>query len=389
MDVAEYRKKYEEELERDAKEQLSYRAHVDKFKASADNTMAITDASVGAQNSVGLPDEEDVIESVNIIRNKAEEAQLRILALRGISVEIGKSAQLIDMTLDLLRDATEPAELRRTALAVLQMLSFSSPLFTSKRPEYVAALRTIVDDQDAELRQQAMEILAQEKDEYVQRRLVEGLEDPAKALLPPEKAVQLLGYDIHAEYFPFLKEMVKNPPNATAKQEAVRLLAADASSKDLLTEILTDKSEDQEIRRTSAIALQSLAPEEFRGHARGIALDEDESDGLRATSISALDHFDQPESLGMAPALGDTAFDERIAELREKAASEDLRRAAEMYIKRRGALPEAAPAAEPKLEMKVGPEIEPEESTNPLKIVVNVVRSFIKGLRSPDRERRK
>ena len=57
------------------------------------------------------------------------------------------------------------------------------------------------DDPDPELRQRVLGILMREKDGYAQKKLLEGLKNPAKALLPPEKALQLLSYDVHAEAY--------------------------------------------------------------------------------------------------------------------------------------------------------------------------------------------
>lgn len=386
MDVAEYRKRYKEELARHAQDQISYRDYLNRVKAPAEESASFS-LSETSSTSVGLPNEDDVVESIRIIRNKAEQTQLRIEALRGISTEIGKSEERIDMTLGLLRDASEPPELRRTALAVMQLLSFSSPLFPSKRPEFFEVLRGLVNDPDSELRQQAIRTLAQQKDEYVQRLLFEGLEDPSKALVRPEEALALLAYDIHAEYFPILRNIVKNPPSTTAKDQAVRLLAADPTSTELLTEILTDKGENPKIRRTSAVALQSLAPEEFRAYAREIALDENENDDLRATTITALGHVAQSASFAIEGVSDHDALDERIAELKETGSSDELRRAAALYTMRRGARSGPAPTADtkPSRQMQAPQTTAAEASDNPLRIAIDVVRSFIRGLLSGGR----
>src|SRR5437667_255576 len=86
---------------------------------------------------------------------------------------------------------------------------------------------------------------AGDEDEYVQRRLIEGLERRSKALVPAAKAVQLLGYDVHAEYFPLLRQIVRQPPTRAAKREAVRLLGADPASKQLLLDLFKDKRESR------------------------------------------------------------------------------------------------------------------------------------------------
>lgn len=319
MDVKEYRKQYEEKLGRAAAQRTSYRDFLDKSRAVPERLEAFA-------LSEGSEDRGAVEESLQIFFDGDEDLQVRIVALDGISLEVGESRELIDVVLGLLRDEAQPPQLRRAALRVLQQSSFKVVTFNPKRPDYLAVLRSIVKDPDPELRQRVLEALALEKDEYVQRRLLEGLEDPSRALVTPEKAIQLLGYDIHAEHYPLLREIVRNPPNPRARQEAVRLLGTDATAKDLLAEILGNKSEAPEIRVTSAVALQSLAPAELEAQARQIVLDDDEDDDVRATSLSALDHFASQERLSR-----DAAFNERVHELRQKSTSRQLERAASRY----------------------------------------------------------
>ncbi len=115
--------------------------------------------------------------------------------------------------LTVLRDRDEPIKVRLAALAALQAASFSVVAFESCRSDYIATLRAIADDPDPELRQRVLGILAREKDGFAQKKLLEGLEDPEKALVPPEKALQLLGYDVHAEAYGSRARSSANPPN--------------------------------------------------------------------------------------------------------------------------------------------------------------------------------
>lgn len=319
MDIKEYRKQYEEQLGRAAEQRSSYRDFLDRSKAVPERLEAFA-------LSEGSESRGEVGDSLEIILNGNEDLQVRIAALDGISIEVGEDPELIDMALGLLRDGAQPVELRRAALRVLQQSSFNVVTFSSRRPDFLAALRSIVEDEAPDLRHKALETLALEKDEYAQRRLLQGLEDPSRALVAPEKAIQLLGHDVHAEHYPFLQEMVRNPPNATAKREAVRLLGADPTARELLSEILASKGEDPEIRTASAIALQSLAPDEFEAQARRIVLDDEEDDDVRATSLSALDHFASQASL-----KSDSTFDARVHELRQTSTSRQLERAAARY----------------------------------------------------------
>jgi HEAT repeat protein len=269
--------------------------------------------------------------AVAALPDRGRDVPSRASALRSIGMGIVEDPGLIDAVLGVLRDDTEPAELRKTALSVLQQSSFSAVVFAPKRPEYLAALRSIVDDRDAELRRRAIGILAREKDEYVQRRLLEGLERPSKALVAPAKAIQFLGYDIHAEYFPLLREIVRHPPSRAAKREAVRILGADTSSRDLLADLLNDKRESREVRNISAIALQTLAPDQFEAQARRIVLDDDEDDQLRSTCLTAMAHFGNPAALSR-----DEELTRHVEQLWRRSASPQLKQATRGYMSKYG-----------------------------------------------------
>jgi hypothetical protein len=319
MDVSEYRRQFEAEFEQAARQQPSFRDLLERSGRGAGR------ATVAA--SLGPPADDDLTAAVAVLRDDAADEQLRSAALQVISSAIDGRPELIDTLLEVLRDAARPADVRIAVLDVLQQISFRIAAFPGKRPDYLATLRSIIDDPDAQLRQRAIGILAREKDEYVQRRLIEGLEDRSKALVPTEKAIQYLGYDVHADYFPLLRRIVEHPPNRAARTEAVRLLAADPSSTDLLLTIMSNKKESPDVRRTSAIALQSVAPGQFEEQARRIVLDDDEDDQLQAVSITALTHFANPETLNQ-----DDELTRRVEQLRSESPSREVKQATASYL---------------------------------------------------------
>ena len=299
MDPSEYRNQYQEELQRQGEGQTGAREFVD-------NSMLLSQ-----------------------IRDQSEEPARRAAALRASGRDMGQRDESIDLLLELLKDKAQPHEVRAAALQVLQTLAFTSSLFMAKRPAFLATLRSIVDDPDTQIRQAAIEILALEKDEYVQRRLNEGLDDPSKALVNPEKAIQLLGQDVHAELYPRLREIVQNPPNPAAREEAVRLLAGDPESKDLLVELLRDKGEEVKIRTLSAVALQALDPGEFSEQAKQIVVDDMDEESLRLTGLNGLTYFGDRQSL-----IPDREFDQALERLRNESTSSQLREAADRYLNR-------------------------------------------------------
>lgn len=217
--------------------------------------------------------------------------QQRVKAFAEAPLAVCQTDENLQASLKILRDRNEPIKVRLAALQSLQAASFSVIEFESCRGDYLAALREVVDDPDPELRQRALGILARENDSYVQQRLLDGLQNPEKALVPPEKALQLLSYDVHAEAYPIAREIVKNPPNPDAKREALRLLAADASSAPVFEKLMVDKKEEREIRQISAAALQAVKPKKFHDRARELLLDNKEFDDIQATALTALTQF--------------------------------------------------------------------------------------------------
>ncbi|HEY0762441.1 MAG TPA: hypothetical protein VGD61_08685 [Pyrinomonadaceae bacterium] len=236
----------------------------------------------------------------------------------------------LQASLDVLRDRQQPIKVRLAALQSLQAASFSVIEFEPHREDYLATLREIVDDPDEELRQRVLGILAREKDAYTQQRLLEGLQDASKALLPPEKALQLLSYDVHTEAYPVAREIVNAPPNPEAKREALRLLSADAKSAPVFEKLLRDKDEDRDIRQMSAAALQAVKPKQFQEQARELLLDDKEYDDIQATALTALAQFGDEKAV-----VKDQKLMKRVDEL-EKGKSAKVKKTAKRFLSRYG-----------------------------------------------------
>lgn len=233
----------------------------------------------------------------------------RVKALSRLGVTLCKNKEAFDAALKVLRDRAEPVTVRRAALAALQAASFSVVAFQQFRARFLAALRAVMEDEDPELRQRVLGLLAREKDGLAQQRLLAGLKDPAKALLPPAKALQLLAYDVHSDTYPVARAIVSDPPTEEAKREALRVLAADATSVDLFESVLRDKSQSADIRQLAAAALRGLAPARLQAHARALVMDEGEPEELKVVGVTALTAF------GEGALAGDTELQARVSRL--------------------------------------------------------------------------
>jgi len=241
--------------------------------------------------------------AASIAANSKRTVRARVAAAAEAPLALCESDKDLQAMLNVLRDRSEPVKVRLAALQSIQAASFSTVAFESCRGDYIAALRSIADDPDPELRQRVLGLLAREKDGYAQKKLLDGLKDPAKALVPPEKALQLLSYDVHGQAYSASREIVRRPPSEIARREALRLLAADATAAPLFEKLLRDKKEQRDIRQIAASALQALDPDKMQKHAREILLDKADYADIKATSLTALAQFGDEEMIGKDKAL--------------------------------------------------------------------------------------
>ncbi len=227
----------------------------------------------------------------------------RVAAMAEVPMEVSQNDEGLRSLLDVLRNGAEPLKVRLAALQALQAANFSVNSFGSFRGEYFAALRKVAIDPDPELRQRVLGILARDKDGFAQKRLLEGLQHPDKALVSPEKALQLLSYDAHAEAYSIARDIVSKSIDEPAKRQALRLLASDATAAPIFEKVLRDKEEFAQNRQISASALQSLKPKRLQLHAREMLLDDSEYDDIQATSLTALAQFGDDDAVAKDEAL--------------------------------------------------------------------------------------
>jgi hypothetical protein len=240
---------------------------------------------------------------MSIATNPSKHVKERVAALEEAQLAVSYHDENLPEVLRILGDENEPAKVRLAALQALQTASFNVVAFAPVRGEYMATLRKVAKDPDPELRENALGVLARRKDGFAQKKLLEGLQDPEKALLPPEKALQLLSYDPHAEAYQAAREILRRPPNDDSRREALRLLSADAKASPMFEKLLRDKSEPLEIRQLAAAALHAINPEKLQEYAREIVLDPSEQDDIQAASLAALTNFGDVKAIRNDKAL--------------------------------------------------------------------------------------
>lgn len=258
-------------------------------------------------------------------------AKDRIEALAQAPSAVCETDENLQAVLAIILNQDEPVEVRLAAMDTLATAAFSVVAFESCRSDYIATLRKVADDPNPEIRKTALSALAAGKDGFAQKKLLDGLKNPDKALVPPEKALQLLSFDVHAEAYEEARKIVENPPSVVARQEALRLLAADAKSAPLFEKLLRDKNELREVRQLSASALHALNPDKLQKHAKEILRDNAEYDDIQATSLSAVTQFGDDEAVAK-----DSALMKSINRISTKAASAKYKRSARQFLSKHG-----------------------------------------------------
>lgn len=265
--------------------------------------------------------------ALSIATSARRSVKERVAALAGTPQAVCENDDNLQAVLSILRNKEEPVEVRLAALQSLQSAAFSVIAFESCRTDYIATLREVAQDPEPVIRRRVLGILAREKDGFAQKKLLEGLKNPEKALVPPEKALQLLGNDVHAEAYAAARAIVSKPPNEAARHEALRLLAADATSAPMFEKLLRDKDELREIRQLSASALQTLQPDRLQKNAREMVLDKSEYDDIQATSMTAITQFGDDEAVG-----NDKALMKGITRLSSKSKSAKYKKSARQFL---------------------------------------------------------
>lgn len=322
MAKSEYKKRFENEINNAETRQKSLLKNL-----TSPATGLLPQDKVELLTKIAFASNDTELRSILAIAADIQEpAQARALALSRLNPSIGDRPGLLKYLIDLLLNKEEPFIVRIQALKVLQQNSFRAAKFKAWRPEFLNALRIILSDDSAELRVSALEILAQNKDEFAERVLIDGLRNSAVALVPPEFAIQLLGNDIHGEHYSLLKEIVITPPNEQSKIEALKLLAADGGSKDFLIPFFTNKAEPAEVRTVAGIGLQNLDPKGFAELAANVILDAGENEQVKAVCINAIS-----QSVDYRLFNGER-LQQKVEELNQSSLSEEVRKASGNYL---------------------------------------------------------
>jgi len=227
-----------------------------------------------------------------LTKDKSESLNERSSALKKIKPALFKNADYISQLIEILQDKSEPATLKLDIIEMLVSVSFSNPAFNANLPQFKQALRQLMSDKDEALRQRAIELLAGYNDEQAQKILLDGLNDPAKARMPKDKAIQLLALDPKSGFETATRKFLHPDEKPEVQREAVNALASDAGSQEQIKKLFEDKKTDKHVRLSAMAALNAFDPKQFQASLKKSVMDTDEHPDIKVASLSALSFHD-------------------------------------------------------------------------------------------------
>ncbi len=308
------------------------------------NTTKPIDERLEAAKSMGnFTEPADIKKALAIFRDENQPEIIRSYAFSSVAGLVLSDEALMQDAIDALKAGEGEGQIALSALRILQLAEISSPdMMERHTASFKDALRTVVDHKNKNLRSIALEILAMEKDEFAQRRLLESLENKGEELIEPEVAIQFLAYDLHANYYPVLRQIAQNPPNQIAKREALRNLGTDVESKDMLLETVMNPEEDPEMRHAAVTALITQAPELAVDSSKRIIIEEngEHLDELKTALLNTLVYTekratsDRPENLFLETVSAES-FNQELQRLKVSPGSAELKEMIDIYLNNR------------------------------------------------------
>jgi HEAT repeats len=265
-------------------------AERDSFLSKLESTAAKTEAAPLEAEEMARPAPAEEPPALTVLRDKTQPAATRLEVIEHLGLHIAGFGETVEALLAIVQDPEDDPEVRLAALRVLGSAAFQVVRFRPYEQAYRQALRNLVGDPDARLRDAAVGILAGRHDREVQQVLLDGLKGTGALPVERERAIQLLAEDDHLDNLPWLKELYESGSD-DARHEAVRLMGSYPEAAETLETILRDKDESSEVRQQSAASLRNLAPERFETAAKDIATDETDHPDVRTTSAQAVEHL--------------------------------------------------------------------------------------------------
>jgi hypothetical protein len=292
-----------------------------------DTRLATADRVAAVRDVNALP-AQDAARAFDLAFDTTAPLEIRTTALRLASRRLirDSSAQQTLFNTLLIRDtALQPLAFRRAAMHQLQLLLVARPA-TNAEP----TLRTLTSDSDPDIRNAAITRLAMRGDPASRQRLIDGIRQPQRAVLPEAEALGVLAPRPDSAVIALAQELLTTRPDGPTRTIAARIAAGAETGRRELFRLLGDARTSTQLR---IVALQALIVYDAAAIARAtapIVTDESASDSLRVAIIEALRH--RPLTEGSAEAA---ALRSRIDQVNRTTRSTAVRAAATRFLDER------------------------------------------------------
>jgi hypothetical protein len=277
-------------------------------------------------------DAQQVVAFIQVARDPSESAIVRATALGKLGPHLHEQMELVTAMAAWVQDPKTPQLLRRASLLQLRQHWFTLSVGPA-REALLGTMRGLLRDPDIEVRRVGFGVLAAEGDDITQRLILEGLNDPQKALLQAPEAVPLLGLHLRADFYPTLYRLVLDPPDPVTRLESIRLVGGYPPAHDTLGTYVRDRRQPEDVRMAAAATLHANDPEGFGDRILPVVEDETATDRLRVYGIRA-EMLRRESRSFRASRKGPDRFDAAMDRLARQSRSSAVRQAAAQYVAR-------------------------------------------------------
>lgn len=312
-----------ERLKRDLEQQVSAaEGERDRYLSALAETASTGDATASGEST---GDQEPAL---TILKDKTLSAETRVEVIERLAAGISRRDNYIEALLAIVQDGDDAPTVRLAALNVLASAAFQVARFRLHEQAYQQVLRNLVADDDASLREAAVDTLAVQHDPEVQQTLLAGLQGNGPLPVARERAIQLLAEDDHLDNLPWLQQLYSSDSD-DARQEAVRLMGSYTAASETLEGVLRNKDEATQVRQQSAASLRNVAPERFEVVAKEIATDSTDYPEVRTVSLNTLENLGASDSV-----YGDVEFVRRLEDVSADESAPPVAERARSFIER-------------------------------------------------------
>lgn len=219
------------------------------------NSSLPVESRLAAAQNARLRKQDELFSLLNIVKEKDEDERIRI---RSVHLVDKTKEQFLDAGIELIQDDSAPIALRSELIHSVSNAKRSNLHFPSRQPQFFNVLRGLIKSDIPLLRHPSIEILSANEDETVQEFLVEELKKDQSAFISKKDAIAFLTQNPKPQHAKLFTDTFKQSEDEEVKAAALKGLANDPNSAELLEKVVLDDQERFKVREAGALALHQI-----------------------------------------------------------------------------------------------------------------------------------